>query len=77
VEQAPDKNRSRDEKKPERLIAPEDAALFGSARSLVGLLLERLDAGLNHVFIAEMRVGRMLRPSTPQYRGTLGSSIAM
>jgi hypothetical protein len=48
VEQAPDKNRSRDEKKPERLIAPEDAALLGAARLLVGLLLERLDPGLNH-----------------------------
>ena len=48
MEQAPDDDGCGNEKKPERLIAPEDAALFGAARLLVGLLLERLDAGLNH-----------------------------
>ena len=48
MKQPPDENGRRNNKEPEHLIAPEDAALLGAARLLVGLLLERLDAELNH-----------------------------
>jgi hypothetical protein len=48
MEETPDENGRGDDQKTERLIAPEYAVLVGAARLLGGLLLERLDAGLNH-----------------------------
>jgi hypothetical protein len=48
MEKAPYEDSGGNDKKPEDLVAPEDAALLGTASLLGGLLLEWLDAGLNH-----------------------------
>jgi len=48
VEQAPDEDDRGNEKEPKHLVAPECAALLDTASLLLGLLLVRLDAGLNH-----------------------------
>lgn len=48
MEEAPDKNYSGDDEQAKRLVAPEDTTLFSTARLFRGLLLERLDAEIDH-----------------------------
>jgi hypothetical protein len=48
VEEAPGEDGGGDEEESKGLVAPEDAALVGAACLLGCLLLERLNAGLNH-----------------------------
>lgn len=48
MEKAPDEYDCGDENESNCLVAAEDAALLCAARLLSGLLLVRLDAGVNH-----------------------------